>query len=221
MCRTHARAACLQERGSGLLAENSDLLLRVARLERQLALTQQANYDLQATVMGLQQRQQGAVAGSGQVRQMDRSAGRPEGPAEAACPPHLYLYLGAPYIMAGVCMLPSRASFGYLHCCLMWTAWLLFNALHRCVLCGLPCGDVQVAAGVAAGASPALPPGIALQFPTPSPGVGVQFPTPGLGLAALGAEAGGSAAGLSSGPGISTECNRVIHMLPHLRCVRH
>jgi hypothetical protein len=67
--------ACLQGRSSSLQAENSDLLLRVARLERHLALTQQANYDLQATVMGLQQRPGAGDELREQVRQQGRLQG--------------------------------------------------------------------------------------------------------------------------------------------------
>lgn len=77
--------------------------------------------------------------------------------------------------------------------------------------------------------------GVALQFPTPSPGVGMQFPTPGppalvaaqaqamLAHTAAPTAAGQQSAGSnrSSGPGISTECDRAVQMLPHLRCVGH
>eukprot|EP00198_Chlamydomonas_reinhardtii_P005371 XP_001694707.1 predicted protein [Chlamydomonas reinhardtii] len=88
-------------------------------------------------------------------------------------------------------------------------------------------GEAQVHG---AGATPADANGAAagrsVQFPSITPGPGVLFPTPGTQLVRmrgfLGSGIGGQSSGetpSATGPGVSTECLRVVNMLPSLRAV--
>ncbi|KAG2495788.1 hypothetical protein HYH03_006032 [Edaphochlamys debaryana] len=208
---TATRVAALEAQVEHLLQERGDLQIRLAEQARELALTQQHLHDLRAQLMLQgedQERRQGRGQGQAGAERgaLDEEAG-PGGEGEGEEARHgMELdgegFPGAGDGEGGADGLPDAGD-----------------------------GEEQEPSPLLArrdDATPAAGPegaprGVGQQFPTPSPGVGTQYPTPGMpllrlqGLLGSGGAALTGSASRSRGPGVSTECLRVVQMLPSLR----
>ncbi|KAG2434483.1 hypothetical protein HYH02_012312 [Chlamydomonas schloesseri] len=184
-----SRIAGLEAQVQQLLAEKGELLLRVAQQERELAQAQQAAHDMRAELMLLHQSLDGK-----DEPQEEEGEGRAQqqGGAEGGT-------AGDPMDVDGAGV-DGRAAQGP-------------SAQEACGTGATPCDGV-VAAGRRGPHLPSL-----------SPNAGVLFPTPGTQLVRLRGLLSSGLAGQpsgetpSAGPGVSTECLRIVNMLPSLRAV--